>query len=166
VPLLSVPVHLLATLLTDLPLDESRFRGLLMDVAQSVVAGNIQQDGYWASHLFGNAEWDAKEREIKVQCRKANTAHPAALGELQKQGFRPESALEFTCSTDREAQLDAWSLLGAYAEVVQGWAVTSYMDFDEAAGHLGHEEGLLHAPVGGRKKGVLIAANQLKNLCG
>ncbi|RMH03687.1 MAG: hypothetical protein D6702_05205 [Planctomycetota bacterium] len=156
---------LFATLLTDLPLpDENALRGLLLDCSRTALAGSILQRGMTAVHSFGEADRDPEPREVRVICRKANTAHRAALVELAKQGFRPAAALEFHTDGHPETDQDAWSLCEVYAEEVRGWLVTSYLDFETAAERLGSEDGLLHAPVGGRRKGVLISARALRLL--
>lgn len=156
---------LLATLLTDLPLpDDQAFRGLLMTCSQTALSGSILQDGMTAHHAYGDAAIDRDAREVRVVCRKANTAHRAALVELEKIGFRPATALEFHTAGDHESNEDAWALCEVYAEELKGWLVTAYVDFETAAERAGSEEGLIHAPVGGRHKGVLIAANVLRLL--
>ncbi len=159
-------MELVAILLTDVPLDERRFRGLLLDLAGSSLAGAILQDGLEAVHSFGEAERDRDVRDVRVRCRPANTAPRAALAELRKQGFAPATALEISTAHDRESREDAWALLGLYAEELRGWVVTRYLDFDEAEARLGSREGLLHAPVGGsrRHRGVLISASALRLL--
>ena len=156
---------LLATLLTDLPLpDEAAFRGVLLDCSRTALAGSILQDGMSASHAYGEAETDRELREVRVVCRKASTAHRAALVELEKIGFRPATALEFHTAGDHESNEDAWALCEVYAEELKGWVVTAYIDYETAAERAGSEEGLIHAPVGGRHKGVLIAASTLRLL--
>lgn len=156
---------LLATLLTDLPLpDPAAFRGVLLDCSHTVLAGSILQDGMTALHAYGDAQIDRDAREVRVACRPANTAHRAALVELAKIGFRPASALEFHTAGDHESNEDAWALCEVYAEQLKGWLVTAYVDFDTAAARIGSQEGLIRAPVGGRHKGVLIAANVLRLL--
>ena len=156
---------LLATLLTDLPLpDEAAFRGVLLDCSHTALAGSILQDGMTAHHAYGDAQTDRDAREVRVVCRKANTAHRAALVELEKVGFRPATAVEFHTAGDHESNEDAWSLAEVYAEQLKGWLGTAYVDFETAAERIGSEEGLIHAPVGGKHKGVLIAANVLRLL--
>lgn len=155
---------LLATLLTDLPLDERSFHGLLLDCSRTALAGSILRHGLEATHSFGDADLDRDVRDVKVLCRKANTVHRAALVELRKHGFEPASALEFHTAGDHESNEDAWALCRVYAEELKGWLVTSYLDFDTAAARTGSADGLLHAPVGGRHKGVLIAASALRLL--
>ncbi|KAA3607507.1 MAG: hypothetical protein DWQ01_15065 [Planctomycetota bacterium] len=155
-------MEIVATLLTDLVLDSRRFHGLLLDLSHSSLAGAIQQSGLEAIHAFGEADRDLDVRDIRVRCRPANTAPRAALHELANVGFEPSHSLEFQTQGDRESREDAWALVGLYAAELKGWIITSYMDFAEASQRLGSEEGLLHAPVGGRHKGVLIAASTLK----
>jgi len=159
-------VEVVATLLTDMPLDARAFRGLLVDVSRSSLAGAIAHDGLEATHSFGEAERDSDARDVQVRCRPANTAQRAALTELRKQGFEPATAVVFITSGDADSREDAWFLVGLYAEELRGWVVTSYLDFDEAAERMGNDEGLLHAPVGGKHKGVLIAASALRLLTG
>ena len=153
-----------ATLITDVPLDERSFHAVLLDCSATALAGAITQQGMAAIHAFGEAERDVDVRDVRVRCRPANTAHKAALTELRKQGFDPVTSLEFETAGDRESREDAWALVGVYARELQGWIMTSYVDYDEAVARLGGEEGLLHAPVGGKRRGVLIAATALRLL--
>ena len=45
--------------------------------------------------------------------------------------------------------------------------LTSYLDFDTAAEYQGGDEhGLLHVPIGGRRRSVLIAASTMRELAG
>lgn len=156
---------LVATLLTDVPLDERGFRAVLLNCSCSALAGAAVQDGLVARHSFGDAETDRKARDVRVHCRPAVTVPRAALVELHKHGFRPVTALEFHTSGDREAREDAWALLGLYCHELRGWALTWHLDFDEAAARAGSSDGLLHAPAGTRKQpAVLIAASTLKLL--
>ncbi|HJM39068.1 MAG TPA: hypothetical protein QGG59_03015 [Planctomycetota bacterium] len=161
---MSETVRLLATLLTDLPLDEQRLRGVLLNISHTSLAGSIQQYGLDATHSFGNAAKDFDVRDVTVRCRPANTSHKSALVELRKHGFQPATALEFETAGDSESDLDAWSLVRVYAEELKGWVVTAFLDFEEARSRTGSDEGLLQAPVGGKKRGVLIASNALELL--
>ncbi|MFQ5749528.1 MAG: hypothetical protein ACE5H3_08735, partial [Planctomycetota bacterium] len=77
-------MDLVATLLTDVPLDERTFRGVLLACSRSSLAGAISQSGLEAVHSFGDAERDAGARDLRVRCRPANTAPRAALTELRK----------------------------------------------------------------------------------
>lgn len=159
-------MELVAILLTDVGLDERRFHGLLLDLARSSLAGAILQHGLEAVHSYGEAERDQDARDVRVRCRPANTAPRTALAELRKQGFTPATVLEFSAGHDRESREDAWALLGLYAEELRGWVVTRYLDYDEAEARLGGHEGLLHAPLGGRRRhrGVLISSAALRLL--
>ncbi len=157
-------MEIVATLLVDVPLDASNFHGLLLDLSATALSGAIQQQELKAFHTFGEASEDPNPREIRVCCLPANTAPRAALRELKKQGFSPATALEFSAPTDLESQEDAWTLLGVYARELRGWAITNKLDFDEASERLGSEDGILHAPLGGKKKGVLISSNALRLL--
>jgi hypothetical protein len=157
-------VRLLATLLTDLPLDEQRLRGVLLNISHTSLAGSIHQRGLEVVHSFGDAAEDFDVRDITVRCQPANTCHKAALVELRKLGFQPATALEFETSGDFESDLDAWSLVRVYSDELKGWVMTSFLDYDEALRRTGSDEGLLHAPVGGKKRGVLIAASSLSLL--
>lgn len=159
-------MEIVATLITDLPMDAHRFRGLLMDVSRSSLAGAILQEGTEATHSFGEAARDVEAREVRVVVRKPGAVNPAALHELKKSGFQPAAAFEFyTDLEDPESVEDAWAVMGLYSGEVRGWVMTTYLDFEEAAKRMGTEEGLLHAPIGaGANRGVLISANALKLL--
>lgn len=158
-------MELVASLLSDVPLDERRFHGLLRDVAQSRLAGAVLPRGMMAVHSFGDAADDLYERQVKVRVQRAGTAPPAALTELRKAGFRPEVVLDFDAPGDPETREDAWALVNLYAEELRGWVLTRYVDYDEAAARAGSEEGLLHVPLGGgAKKAVLIAASTMREL--
>jgi hypothetical protein len=160
------PVELVATLLSDLPLDPSRFRGLLLDVSQSSLAGAISPQGMTAVHSFGDAEYDRQVRDIRIRAGAANTAPRAALVELEKHGFRAASAVQVETWGDQASRVDAWMLTSLYAEQLQGWILTSYLDFDQAADRLGDDAGLAHVSLGGKHRSVLIAASTLRTLTG
>lgn len=155
-----------ATLLTDMPLDEPRFHGLLRDVAQSSLAGGIRPRGLVAWHSFGNAERDLEARDLEVRALRPTAAPPAALGELQKSGFRAAAAVEFLIPPSPEAELEAWALVALYAAELKGWVLTRYVDFDEASARAGTEEGLMHVPMNGGhgRKAVLLSADSLTRL--
>lgn len=157
-------MELVATLLTDVPLDAQSLRGVLMNLSRTSLAGAMLQHELQVVHSFGDAELDRAARDVKVRCRGANTAPRAALVELEKHGFQPVTAIEFQTAGDPESREDAWMLVGLYSEELRGWAVTSYLDFEEAVRRTGSETGLLHAPVGGRHRGVLIANQTLRQL--
>lgn len=158
-------VELVASLLTDVPLDEHRFHGLLRDVSQSALAGAVLPRGLTATHSFGNAEADLHERNVKVRVQRAGTAPPAALTELRKAGFRPETVLDFDAPGDVNTREDAWALINLYAAELRGWVLTRYLDYDEAAARAGSEAGLMHVPIGGgNHKAVLIAASTMEIL--
>ncbi len=152
---------LIATLLTDVPLDAAAFRGVLLDCSQSALAGAITVEDLRAVHSFGEADRDTAPRDIEVRCRSANTAPRAALVELRKNGFEARTALEFHTPGDPESEEDAWALLRLYADELRGWALTRHFDHDTAAEILGSAEGLLHVPLGGPRRSVLIAASAL-----
>lgn len=155
-------MELFATLLTDLPLDEHRFRGLLMDLSRSALAGAVAPKGLDARHSYGNAVEDADVRDVLVRVRRGGTAHPAALTELRKLGFVPAHAIEFLCNPEPSTRSDAWALLGLYAKELKGWVLTEYVQPEEAIERAGTEEGVLHAPLGSRRKKVsLISATTL-----
>lgn len=158
------PVELVATLLTDLPLDERTFHGLLLDISHSTLAGAISPYEMEAIHSFGDADFDDSARDIRVRVREANTTHRSALVELSKHGFRPVTALQFETAGDADSREDAWALCSLYAAEVQGWVLTHYISFDQAARRLGDEEGLLHVPIGGKHRSVLISFSALKQL--
>ena len=157
-------MELVATLLTDIPLDSQSLRSTLLDLSRTSLAGAIVQDDMTVVHSFGDADRDQDVRDVKVRCRPANTAPRAALVELEKLGFSAVTSLEFQSPGDRESREDAWILAGLYGGELRGWVITSYLNFDEAVQRTGSEEGLLHAPVGGKNRGVLIAANTLQIL--
>lgn len=155
-----------ATLLTDMPLDEPRFHGLLRDVAQSSLAGAIRPKGMVAWHSFGDAERDLEARDLEVRALRPTTAPPSALGELQKAGFRAATALEFLIPPSPDAEMEAWALIALYAEELKGWVLTRHVDFEEAAERAGSEEGLMHVPMNGGhgRKAVLLSADSLLRL--
>jgi len=150
-----------ATLLTDYPLDERRLGGLLMDISHTALAGSIQQDGLDVEHCFGNADWDSQPRNITVRLRSQNTAPKAALTELHKRGFRPCCALEFDCPNDSESELDTWSLVRVYAEHLSGWVATCFLDYNSTVTIVEDNSQIIHAPLGGKRKGLLLAASTL-----
>ena len=158
-------MELVATLLTDIPLDERRFHGVLQDVAQSRLAGAILPRGLEAVHSFGDAAEDLAERQVRVRVKRGGQAPPAALVELGKAGFRPAAVLDFDSPGDADTREDAWALVNRYAAELKGWVLTRYLDFDEAAARAGSEDGLLHVPLGGgERKAVLISAAAMEAL--
>ncbi len=157
-------VELVATLLVDIPFSTSSFRGVLFDVSQSTLAGAISQHELTATHSFGEANVDADVRDIEVIAKKSNTAPPEARRELEKVGFRTETVLRFETMGDSRSREDAWALVELYANILKGWVLTAYFDFESAAQRLGTEDGLMHLPAAGKRKMALIAANQLQGL--
>lgn len=158
-------MELFATLLTDLPLDERRFRGVLLDVARSRLAGATAPKGMEARHSFGDAREDFDVRDVLVRVRRGSTAHPAALTELRKTGFVPAHALEFLCNPHPSTKADAWALLRLYVDELKGWVLTEYLQPEEIAERAGTADGVLHAGLGSRKKKVsLISAGTLSLL--
>ncbi len=157
-------VELVATLLVDIPFSAASFRGVLFDVSQSTFAGAISQHELTATHSFGDADVDTDVRDIRVIARKSNTAPPEACRELKKVGFRAETVLRFETFGDSRSREDAWALVELYADLLKGWVLTAYFDFESAAQRLGTEEGLMHLPATGKQKMALIAANQLRGL--
>ena len=90
-----------------------------------------------------------------------------AIVELTKHGFRPVTALSIETWGDAPSRDDAWILCSLYAAELQGWILTSYLDFDTAVSYQGGDEhGLLHVPIGGRRRSVLIAASTMRELAG
>ncbi|MFQ5748929.1 MAG: hypothetical protein ACE5H3_05660, partial [Planctomycetota bacterium] len=67
---------------------------------------------------------------------------------------------------DAESHEDAWTLVGLYVEELRGWVVTRHLDFEEARERLGTDEGLLHAPLGSRSRGVLLSTRAMALLSG
>lgn len=160
-------MELVATLLTDLPLDESRFRGLLLDLSHSSLAGAISPEGMTAIHAYGDADFDDSVRDVRVRVRPANTAPRAAIVELAKHSFRPVTAVSIETWGDAPSREDAWMLCSLYAAELQGWVLTSYLDFDTAVAYQGGDEhGLLHVPIGGKRRSVLMAASTMRELAG
>ncbi len=157
-------MELVATLLIDIPLQEQSFRGVLMDISQSSLAGAIAQCELAATHSFGNADIDTDVRDIQVLANTANTAPPEAKRELKKIGFRIQAVIRFETAGDQDSREDAWALAELYADQLKGWVLTSYMDFETAAERLGDSNGLMHLPATGKRKVVLIASNKLKEL--
>lgn len=155
-----------ATILSDLPLDEARFRGLLLDLSRSALAGAILPEGMTAIHTYGNADVDLDARDVRVRARPANTAPRSALVELAKHSFRPVSAVIIETWGDDASREDAWMLCSLYAAELQGWVLTTYLDYDTAADYQGSEEGLLHVPIGGKQRSVLMAASTMRALAG
>ncbi|MFK5956699.1 MAG: hypothetical protein QM477_09670 [Planctomycetota bacterium] len=155
-----------ATLMTDMPLDERRFHGVLRDVAHSSLAGGIRPRGMAAWHSFGNAECDSDVRDLEVRVLRATEAPPSALHELEIAGFRTASALEFLVPPEEEACLEAWALVALYAEQLYGWVLTRHLDFETAAAIIGSENGLMHVPLNGGhgRKAVLVSAESLVRL--
>lgn len=160
-------MELVATLLTDVPLDSPSFRGLLLDLSESSLAGAISPDGLTAIHAYGNADYDDTVRDVRVRVREANTAPRSAIVELAKHGFRPVTAISIETWGDAPSREDAWILCSLYAAQLQGWVLTSYLDFDTAVAYQGGDQhGLLHVPIGGRRRSVLIAASTMRELAG
>ena len=154
----------MATLLTDLPLEEARFHGLLQDLAHSPLAGAISPRGMVARHSFGEASQDLGPRDLEVRVERATKAPPEALHELAAVGFRPVHALLFETDGSSEAREDAWALTHLYAEELRGWVLTRYLDYATAAARTGSEQGLLHVPLAGGARGdkaVLLASTTL-----
>ena len=137
---------------------------MLMDISNSRLAGAISPYGLEAIHSYGDAEYDASARDIKVRARMANTAPRAALVELAKHGFRPVTAVTFETHGDPDSREDAWALCSLYAQELQGWILTSYLSFDQAVARLGDASGLLHVPIGGKFRSVLISFSTLRLL--
>ena len=106
-------------------------------------------------------------RSSTWRARPGNTAPRAAVVELAKVGFRPVTAISIETWGDDLSRDDAWILCSLYAAELQGWVLTSYLDYDTALAYQGGEEhGLLHVPIGGRRRSVLIAASTMRELAG
>jgi len=149
--------------MTDMPLDERRFHGVLHDVAHSSLAGAIRPCGLSAWHSFGNAERASDAPDLEVRVLRRTEAPPSALHELDMYGFRTASALEFLVLPNEGAHLRAWALVALYAEQLYGWVLTQHIDFDRAAALSGSEDGLMHVPLNGERgrKAVLVSAENL-----
>ena len=157
-------MELVATLLTDFPLDEARFHGLLRDLAQSSLAGAISPQGMQARHSYGEASRDLAPRDILVRVERATKAPPEAIHELANVGFRPQHAVMIHTDGDADSREDAWALTHLYAEELRGWILTRYLDYVTAEARMGSTEGLLHVPLTGGAKGdkaVLLASSTL-----
>jgi hypothetical protein len=152
-------VELFATLLTDFPLDAARFRGVLLDVARSSLAGAVTPRGLEARHSYGDAAVDADVRDVLVRVRRGGTAHPAALAELRKHGFTPVHALEFLCNPDPSTQADTWALLRLYSDELKGWVITEYLAPEEVIERAGTADGVLHAPLGAKKRRAALISS-------
>jgi hypothetical protein len=157
-------MELVATLLIDIPLQEQSFRGVLMDISQSSLAGAISQHELVATHSFGEADFDTDVRDIRVLANSANTAPPEVKRELETIGFGIRTVIRFETYGDQNSREDAWALAELYADQLKGWVLTSYLDFKTAAERLGSGDGLMHLPAAGKRKMVLIASNKLKGL--
>jgi hypothetical protein len=159
-------MELVATLLTDMPLDERRFHGMLLDIADSCLAGAIAPCGLEARHSFGEADRDEDVRDIHVIVKPPGSAPAAARHELAKAGFRPRCCIEFLTYEDPDSREEAWALVNLYARELSGWVLTRYVDFDEARRRCGDDRGLLHVPLscGSESKAVLVAATTMKVL--
>jgi len=159
-------VELVAILLTDLPLDERRFHGLLRDIAGGCLAGAISPRGLEARHSFGDAQRHEDVVDVHVLVKPAASAPAAALRELHTAGFRPQSALELLTFGDAEARENAWALVNLYAEELRGWVLTDHLSFELAAQLCGNDDGLLHVPSASHSdtKAVLISATTMKQL--
>jgi len=116
--------------MTDMPLDERRFHGVLHDVAQSPLAGAIRPRGLSAWHSYGEAQRDPDAHDFEVRVLGRTEVPPPALRELDASGFRTASALEFLVPPEEEARLKARALVRLYVEQLYGWVFTRYFDYD------------------------------------
>jgi len=149
--------------MTDMPLDERRFHGVLHDVAASSQAGAIRPQGLSAWHSFGQAECDREAPDLEVRVFRRADAPPAALQELDAFGFRTISALEFWAPADERARLEAWAVVTLYAEQLYGWVLTRQLDFEDSGAFRGREDSLVQVTLEGRHTGkaVLVSADRL-----
>lgn len=160
-------MELLATLFTDLPLDERRFHGLLHDLASSDAVGTISPRGLLAEHDFGEeGQRPNCSESIQVIVQQKGCVAASVLEQLQRAGFRPAHALEFRAQDDSNAQISLWPLLRAYVGELQGWVLTTTLDFEETKAHLGTQADLfpIAATGDGACKAVLISATTMKQL--
>ena len=157
-------MELVSTLFVDIPISEESFRGNLMDISQSVLAGAISQQNLIATHSFGDASIDDTVRDIRVIVRKSNTTPPEIKKELKKIGFQIQSVIRFESFGDKRSREDAWALTELYANQLKGWVLTSYLNFKTAKNLLNSTAGLINIPAAGKRKMTLIAANNLKYL--
>lgn len=161
-------MELVATLLTDLPLDARRFHGVLRDLARNGAAGSITPHHLEARHCFGNPPEEQDINNILVSVKPAASAPAAALRVLQHSGFRAQHAVDFYADQKggRDARENAWALTHCYAAELCGWVLTCYLDFAQAAASCNSENGLLSIPSDytDQANAVLISATTMKLL--
>ena len=149
--------------MTDMPLDERRFHGVLHDVAASALAGAIRPCGLSAKHSFGAAEQHSDAHDLEVRVLKRAEAPNSALKELDAFGFRTASALEFWVPSENGAKVEAWALVTLYAEQLYGWVLTRYQDYESSTTGSDHVQGPMPVTLndGDEHKAVLVSAESL-----
>jgi hypothetical protein len=159
-------VELLATLLTDLPLDERRFHGLLHDLASMGAVGTITPSGLRAGHSFGEGQRENCRESIEVSVLAKSCIGAQILEQLHSVGFRPMHALEFRAQEGAAIQAQWWPLLCAYVDELQGWVFTTELDFEETLARAATQAGIYSIPIAGdgQRKAVLISATTMKQL--
>ncbi len=110
----------LATLLTDMILEEPHFHGLLQDVAQNPVAGWIAPRGFQAWHSLKGERGEAGTGDLLVEVQMHPTLPAAIQNALLQQGFTAATALRFQCPPAANLA-EVWTILGLYAEELRGW---------------------------------------------
>jgi hypothetical protein len=156
----------LATLFTDLPLSKQRFHGLLQDLAASRVVGTITPFDSLAEHCFQDSPQANSDCSIQVVVNNRSGIPATVLSRLHKVGFRPAHALEFRAVADSCAQANLWPLLQAYAGELQGWVLTSTLDFEDTLVRVGTEDEIfsISSAGDGLAKAVLISSRTMKQL--
>ncbi|MDP7061397.1 MAG: hypothetical protein QF489_00500 [Planctomycetota bacterium] len=173
----------LATLITDMPLDERYFHGLLRDIAATSTVAAIKPAGKLAEHFLsrdGHGSERASEpaggarqrADCLVELVSVLELPVKVVRQLHEQGFRAECLLEFWLNETQAAVIDqedpwlspAWPLLDRYAQELRGWVLTSALGFEETVARCGDEKGLMRTSLDGDDPAVLISANTMNKL--
>lgn len=159
-------MELLVTLFTDLPLDERRFHGLLHDLASNGDVGTIAPDGLYAVHSFGEGQNPHPGESMQVTVQSKDSIAAPVVRQLRQAGFRPAHALEFRAPAGSQAQQHIWPLLHAYVGELQGWVLTTRLNFEETASAINPPVDLfaIAAAGNGQSNAVLISATTMKQL--
>ena len=165
-------MEIIATLLTDLPLDERHFYGLLQDLASTGLAGTIEPCGLQAQHeLGGNASsafgTSSAATIVRVQVKEASLLSPRLLDQLHKLGFRARQALEFRGNNHLDAPQDPWPLIIQYARELRGWIHTDDSKFLQTLKQDGFGDCIFSLPAEDHLKkstAVLISTIAMKQL--